>query len=204
MKHLSQRELSAYLDGEARHPERIASHLAACTACEGAYQHLVRMSAALRNLPEPEVRPEFATRVMAHVREVKPMPRRLVPRWLPLGLAAIAIAAIVGSAWFLDSSDSDSSTRHSAYEISSGGSNATSFDAGMRLDEALILDGYAGLDDWTAEAVEPIVTEDWTTPLVEAWGPRDDLDSLLMELDASAEANFRDLLWLYAQDPGAI
>ena len=92
-------ELSAFLDGEARYPERIAAHLAECETCARAYRDLAALSETLRALPEPEIRPEFATRVMAHVREAVPGRARGAQSWLPFGLALAVIAAMIGGAW---------------------------------------------------------------------------------------------------------
>lgn len=68
-------ELSAYIDGEARHPERIARHLQQCEACARRHIELLRLAQHLRALSPPEPRPEFVTRVMARVRAQEAAPQ---------------------------------------------------------------------------------------------------------------------------------
>lgn len=91
-------ELSAYLDGEAKDPERIRRLLAEDPEAAARHAQLAKLSEHLRALPEPEVRPEFLTRVMAHVREQEMAPRR--PAWhfgVPLLAFAMLALAIGGS-----------------------------------------------------------------------------------------------------------
>lgn len=73
-RHISQVELSAYLDNAAEEPLAIARHLAECSECAHQYHTLRDLSGALHDLPAPEVRPEFLSRVMAHVRETEMEP----------------------------------------------------------------------------------------------------------------------------------
>jgi len=91
-------ELSAYIDGEARDPERIERHLRQCPACARRHLELLRLSSHLGALREPEVSPAFLTRVMAHAREAEPLPARrawwaAAPRW---GMAIALIVAGLG------------------------------------------------------------------------------------------------------------
>lgn len=85
-------ELSAYIDGEAPDPERIARHLQTCEACARHHLQLLRLSSNVRALPRPEVRPEFVTRVMAHIEENQVSARRR--RWV-FGMPQAALAALV-------------------------------------------------------------------------------------------------------------
>lgn len=88
-------ELSAYLDGEARDPDRIQRLLQEDPEAAVRHAQMAKLSQHLKALPEPEVRPEFLTRVMAHVREQEVTPRR--PVWIQFGLpvAAFAMLALV-------------------------------------------------------------------------------------------------------------
>lgn len=93
-------ELSSYIDGESRDPERIARHLQSCPDCARRLVELRKLSAHLRALPEPEVHPAFATRVMASLAE-SPAPSP----WFHLDFprfAAAAMATLVFGAglWF--------------------------------------------------------------------------------------------------------
>ncbi len=82
-------ELSAYMDGEARDPARIARHLQHCESCARHHMQLLKLSTHLHALPLPEPRPEFLTRVMAQVAEEKAPSPRL---WFPFSLRAPAWA----------------------------------------------------------------------------------------------------------------
>lgn len=83
--HLSSKELSAYIDGEARHPETVSAHLKTCTECEGHYRELVALSEQLRALPATNVRPGFVVRVLRALNEATPAQTPARP---PLRLAA--------------------------------------------------------------------------------------------------------------------
>jgi hypothetical protein len=62
-------ELSAYIDGEARHPKRIERHLSQCPDCARRHMELLKLSSHLGAMKDPEVAPAFLTRVLAHARE---------------------------------------------------------------------------------------------------------------------------------------
>lgn len=94
-RHISIKEMSAYLDGEARRPDAVRAHLERCAECARSHAELAKLSAHVRRLKEPKVSPAFATRVMAAVRETAPPPR---PIWnwqwsAALGLAVVAVLA---------------------------------------------------------------------------------------------------------------
>ena len=93
--HLSLKELSAYVDGEARRPEIVSAHLEACPECEGRYRELIALSGQLRSLPAPKARPGFAMRVLRALDE--PAPNR-IPARHPMRVAAFAAAALFMSA----------------------------------------------------------------------------------------------------------
>ncbi len=93
-------ELSAFLDGEARDPARIQRLIAEDPELAARHQQFAKISEHLRTLPAPDVRPEFLTRVMAHVREQESAPAR--PAWwrFVLPVATLAMLAVVaGSMW---------------------------------------------------------------------------------------------------------
>jgi len=90
-------ELSAYLDGEAADAPGVEEHLRREPALSRRGEDYTRIGALLRSLPEPDVHPAFATRVVAHAVEAGPAPtwrwwQVLVPA---LGLAAVAVAAFL-------------------------------------------------------------------------------------------------------------
>lgn len=87
-------ELSAYLDGESREPERIARHLQSCPECARRHLQLLKLSGHLQALRGPEVHPAFVTRVMAHAAET-PTSRSWFPRLSPRLATALCIAGLV-------------------------------------------------------------------------------------------------------------
>jgi hypothetical protein len=96
-------ELSAYIDGEAKDPQRIARHLQHCEACARRHMELLRLAAHVQALSPPEVRPEFLTRVMAHVaeQEYAPSSRRFAfGGWrFALACATLVIGGLAGLAY---------------------------------------------------------------------------------------------------------
>lgn len=108
-------ELSAYIDGEAKDPARIARHLQFCESCARHHMELLKLSANVRALPAPETRPEFVTRVMAHVAETGVSSGRLP--WGVAVPAVVVVAAILisaGFAWRAYTPDSTPSPRRIA------------------------------------------------------------------------------------------
>ena len=92
-------ELSEYLDGESRDPERIARHLQSCPECARRQVELLKLSGHLKALRGPEVHPAFVTRVMAHTAET-PRTRAWFPRMTPRIAAVLCIAGLAtASAW---------------------------------------------------------------------------------------------------------
>lgn len=93
-------ELSDYIDGESRDPDRIARHLQFCPECARRHLELRKLSAHLRALPGPEVHPAFATRVLATLAE-SPAPAPWFPLAFPRFAAAAIMTLLVGAGlWF--------------------------------------------------------------------------------------------------------
>lgn len=69
-------DISAYLDGELEPAEarRVEAHLRICPVCAARHAELRLVAQQVRALRAPEVRPEFATRVLARVREDQAAP----------------------------------------------------------------------------------------------------------------------------------
>ena len=86
--------LSAHLDGESEDPEAVERLLEGEPDVRRRFEILQSQSKALRSLPLPDVAPEFATRVLAGVREERLSRHR---RWMPLVLP-LAAAFTVTSA----------------------------------------------------------------------------------------------------------
>jgi len=99
-----QRKLNAYLDRELATPERarVDAHLGVCAKCSEALDRLVRVGAALEQLPAPPPVPDsLAERVRARARQrlARLRPQRVVVRprplfWPVMGVAAAAILVL--------------------------------------------------------------------------------------------------------------
>lgn len=98
-RHLTDEELSAFLDGEGEHPERVSRHMGECAGCRGRFEAMRRLSLQLHTLPVPELRHDFARRVIA---EVRPHGRAQNISFRRYAYSALALAAsllLLLSAW---------------------------------------------------------------------------------------------------------
>lgn len=90
-------ELSAYLDGEAKEPARIQRHLQTCPECARLHLEMLKLSARLRALPNPEASPDFSGRVLDRVAQAEPS---RLHRWPVFALMAAGLVLTAGLAWF--------------------------------------------------------------------------------------------------------
>jgi hypothetical protein len=84
MKHVNERTLSKYLDGELDMTENsvVTEHLERCPQCRETYERLVALSDRLSTLPAVEPSPYFAAqtkRAAAKARVPTPITRFLIP-----------------------------------------------------------------------------------------------------------------------------
>lgn len=86
-------ELSAYLDGEAADKKTVEQFLQRDPALARRVEDYTRMGALLRSMPDPDVHPAFATRVVAHALEAGPA--RPALRWWQVLMPAAAVAAVM-------------------------------------------------------------------------------------------------------------
>jgi hypothetical protein len=93
MKHLTEEELIAYRDGEAKQHEAIASHLQECAECRDLLQHIEAVYAALDAMPVPDPGYDFESRVW---QQLSPRLPEMRPRWWE-GLFQIRRLAVVGA-----------------------------------------------------------------------------------------------------------
>ena len=70
-KRISIEELSAYLDGEANHPDKVSRQLQESEDAARIYGALSKVSAHVRSLPKASVRPGFSARVLSSMRELR-------------------------------------------------------------------------------------------------------------------------------------
>jgi len=91
-------ELSAYVDDECEHAERIGRLVQTDERAARRYTELCKLSAHLKSLPAPEVHPAFATRVLAQARETRQA--RSGPRaWRLLPGGALALGVVCALSW---------------------------------------------------------------------------------------------------------
>lgn len=92
--------ISAYLDGESDEREYIEHLLKTNPDAARRYAEMSRLSTALKALSAPDVHPAFATRVVAHVRDVRDA-ERAAPAWraaLPKILGPVTAVALIAIA----------------------------------------------------------------------------------------------------------
>ena len=94
-------KLSAYLDGESDAPGEVERLIQTDADAARLYDEISRVSTHVKSLRTPDVHPAFATRVMAHVREVesagnaRPVWRRHIGKILGAVAACVFIAIAV-------------------------------------------------------------------------------------------------------------
>lgn len=88
-------KLSAYLDGELRHPERVERHVAACPDCAARLRQLRALSQRVGELSEPEVAPEFSADVWQRLENTPRRARRMVHTRIAWAAAAALLVAAV-------------------------------------------------------------------------------------------------------------
>jgi len=204
-------ELSAYIDGEARDPERIARHLQGCPECRRRHEELRRLSAHLKALRPPDVRPEFATRVMAKVAE-----RRTARnvRWLRLGLraamAGITVLIVVGVAIFLRGSQAPRGPVAPPVGTAVVPDEATlAAEMERRISddpdaEALAMEAVGGFEEGEGVSSEDLLAElsetGWLSALIGVWEEEDDLDTLIDTLSPDELGALKELIRKYEQE----
>jgi len=208
-------ELSAYLDGAVKDPQRIACHLERCPACAQRYQELRALSLHLRALPVPEAPPAFLTRVMARVGETSFAPA-YPPVWqraAALAVAAGVVAVLAGLAlyrpyWAAPSRDPVGTVADNLAVLDE--------DALVAEIEQRLAQG-ADIDAWTAtyfaDVSEDLSADDmiaglseteWFGTFVDTWETEADLDTLILALDQAETETFKELLRQYAQEDQTI
>lgn len=98
-KRISIEELSAYLDGEAKDPDKVRRHLKDSDEGARMYRALSEVSKHVKSLPEQSVRPGFSGRVLASLESPKPRwsLTRSAPAWASLAAAAVVVVlALLG------------------------------------------------------------------------------------------------------------
>lgn len=207
-KHISIDELSAYIDGEARHPDAIREHLQRCAECAQRHTQLAKLSSHLRTLPAPDVSPAFATRVMAAVREARPEPAGF--RWLRWASVGVGVAAalVLAAAWLTSrpapppavvagnspaaAADPDRLMQVIAERIERGE------DPGLveadALDDAESIPASADLE------LALLAQSEWFDPLADEVETEIDIDTMIASLNPEQVRVFKQLLSAYAKE----
>jgi hypothetical protein len=89
--HFSDKELSAFFDGESRNRVEIEKHLSQCPECQAAMKSLTTISQSLQSWDEPEIHPAFATRILGQIGS-QPAPSKYRFQWR---FRIAALAAVV-------------------------------------------------------------------------------------------------------------
>lgn len=200
-------ELSAYLDGEAPSPEAIARLLQRDEEAARRYMELSKLSAHLKSLPEPEVHPAFATRVLAEARETEPAPH-LAVWWklAPLGVATAVLAVVI-----IVVADRNTSTPSYepdvavVLEVRQEGDAALGPFAGL-MDEDLLAKPEnptptteaAGEDSFDETLETAVASAMWLTPSENGEPAQQDIDSMIETLDDTEIGVLKELLVEYA------
>lgn len=209
-KHISIDELSAYLDGEAKHPAAVREHLQRCAECAQRHAELGKLSSHLRTLPAPDVSPAFATRVMAAVREARPEPSGY--RWLrwASGSFGVAVALVLAAAWVMNRPPAAPPA-----VAANPPAQAVDADRLMQVIEARIAQGedpgaveYAAADWDNTEAIPVsadlelalLAQSEWFDPLAEEVDSNTDVDTMISSLSPEQVRVFKQLLTAYAKE----
>ncbi len=213
--HLSIEDLSGYFDDDVRDPEEIKLHLEECPPCAEKHDELSKVLGYLRSLPEPEVHPAFATRVVAAIEEREARRRPILIR-LAAPVAAIALVLLSAAVFFgLNSTD------RSAAPISALASLPSTLE-----DEILLLEEIERLVaenpssssllmvDIVDEVRPPVAPADemlmaladpeWFSGFAESWVEEEDFESAVSRLNEDETQNLKRLLREYAIKAGAL
>jgi len=91
-QHFSQKELSAYFDGESEYVYEIQRHLDECADCRTVMQSFEGVSNRIHTWEAPEVHPAFATRVLGDIGSE--LPRKPFGLAIRFGIAAFAVLTV--------------------------------------------------------------------------------------------------------------
>ncbi len=205
-KHVSTRDLSAYLDGQARGARAIQEHLHQCPECARDYAQLEKVRGLLQDRPREQVGPAFAARVMTAVREeARPSEAWVGRRHWALAASAAAVVLCAGLALFALLGGQDGPTPWSAPPEAR--QPASESDALMlawlaELDGVNDERGYQDLffDELAYLEVLLTMAEDpWLEDAAPVYQYETDMDELVETLDEESADIFVELLAAYGE-----
>ena len=178
-KRISVEELSAFLDGEAKHPEEVLWLLQESEEVARKHAALSKVSAQVRSLPEPYVRPGFSGRVIASLQDSES--HRSLPWQIPAGASLMAVILAVFAVVGLN----DSVTPPAVQTAASAPAQITPETIALEVEDALVAELERRIaSDRTSTAVlsdgcykEPEPVEGLPTDLLLALAPAGWLDS---------------------------
>lgn len=198
-------ELSAFLDGEAKAPERIAEMLQKDPEAARYVAELRRLSERVRSLSPPAVNPAFSTRVLGRVREETARPsawsRRPLVRLVGILAAAAVVLAVVGGAWLAGRQDLSS---QSPMQVTSLDPDALTAIIEQRIasgeeisieEDLMFMTAYPEPED--SELFAALFEETFLDKLSQTLSAETDLDVVIPVLDAPEAETFRGLLMEY-------
>jgi hypothetical protein len=211
-KHITEVELSAFVDGESRKKQSIKAHLSGCQTCRDTVERIAAVSRALGKLPAPDVHPAFAQRILAQLGE-ETAPR--YARSMPWGLTLAGVAAmglLVASVLLPSAMNSgttpaqvaliDTDASASSLELRDEASLLAEFDRVFSDDSDaftnVMLQAYTtdpvpdDLDD--DFVVLALADDDVLNTVSDEWAVANDLRSVVNSMNASETALFKQLL----------
>ena len=168
-------QLSAYIDGEADHPELVARHLQQCAECARRHMELSKLSAHIKALPPTEPHPAFLTRVMANVAETEQASKRSWRPWWSLATVAMGVLLVCGATYF-----STGTNRVAPASMASANPSA----APQAVDENALMQQIE--ERLALGSSTPLLEGDDGTPYVEAEGAPETLADVANNIDQLA------------------
>ncbi|MBI4557420.1 MAG: hypothetical protein HY706_07550 [Candidatus Hydrogenedentes bacterium] len=203
--HITNEELSAYLDGQAAEAKSIERHLAECSDCAQRHGAYARMSASLHTLRGPEVHPAFATRVLATIRERD----AAQPAWwlrfrLPLVAAAATLVVVLALPLFFSSTvvapPDNTLTAVDREQLENEVQSRLAQLASADLPEVTGFAPEPTVEEFSAdELLEGLAAQEWFPMIANEIESDEDLNSILLAMDELETEAFRQELMEYAQ-----
>ena len=192
-------ELSAYLDGECPDPDRVERHLADCTDCTRQCDELRALSTRVRGLTPPEVRPEFATRVLARVRAPRRPGRSSSPSWTLAVAAVVLVVAIAALHFARTPSDLSTDARRMVANAALPDEALLVAELERRIGDGEEVGAFESGELFVEEAsradwIELLAASDWFDTLADAFEADADLDALVLTLGDDEAEVFKELL----------